>query len=74
MKIAVDQHKCVGAGNCVLSAPLVFDQRESDGIVVLLQALPDAAQEDAVRKAARLCPSGAIRIARDQAERTLPGR
>ena len=65
MKITVDQQKCVGAGNCVLNAPLIFDQRESDGIVVLLQAAPDAAFEDVVGKAVRQCPSGAIRIVHD---------
>ncbi|MFE3946199.1 ferredoxin, partial [Streptomyces sp. NPDC059118] len=35
MKVTVDQNKCVASGQCVLSAPDVFDQREEDGIVVL---------------------------------------
>jgi hypothetical protein len=29
-----------GAGSCVLIAPEVFDQREDDGIVILLNAEP----------------------------------
>ena len=41
MRVAVDQDKCCGAGKCVLLAPEVFDQREDDGVVVLLdEALP----------------------------------
>ncbi|GAA0915578.1 hypothetical protein GCM10009574_018210 [Streptomyces asiaticus] len=31
MKITVDEEKCCGAGQCVLIAPEVFDQREEDG-------------------------------------------
>ena len=40
MKITVDEAKCCGAGQCVLIAPEVFDQREDDGIVELLQPSP----------------------------------
>lgn len=40
MKITVDEEKCCGAGQCVLIAPEVFDQRDEDGIVALLDATP----------------------------------
>ena len=33
MKITVDEEKCCAAGQCVLIAPEVFDQRDEDGIV-----------------------------------------
>ena len=69
IKIHVDQHKCVGAGQCVMAAPQVFDQREEDGVVVLLQDHVDSALEPAVRKAARLCPAVAIRIEEVGSER-----
>ena len=36
-KVSVDTHRCVGAGHCVRIVPEVFDQRESDGIVLLLE-------------------------------------
>jgi ferredoxin len=36
MKVAVEQDRCVGSGQCVLLAPDVFDQRDEDGSVVLL--------------------------------------
>jgi ferredoxin len=46
----------------VLSAGSVFDQRESDGIVVLLDDDPPSQTQASVRRACELCPSGAIRI------------
>jgi len=60
-RIHVDQHKCVGAGQCVLSAPDLFDQ-DDDGIVVLLDANPGDDRHAAALKAARLCPAVAIRV------------
>lgn len=62
MRVAVDQDKCIAAGQCVASAPGVFDQRDSDGVVVLVKAAPDAAEEDDVRRAAGACPALAIQI------------
>jgi ferredoxin len=60
MKIEADQDKCVGAGQCVLTAPELFDQRDEDGVVVILQADPPGDQEGAARNAAMLCPASAI--------------
>ena len=62
MKITVDEPKCCGAGQCVLVAPDVFDQRDEDGIVVLLDTEPLADQHFAVREAAQVCPAAAIII------------
>ena len=60
MKITVDEAKCCGAGQCVLIAPEVFDQRDEDGIVILLDGEPAAEQDAAVREAASVCPAAAI--------------
>ncbi|WP_436735741.1 ferredoxin [Streptomyces sp. BBFR102] len=65
MKITVDEEKCCGAGQCVLIAPEVFDQRDEDGIVVLLDAAPPAEQHDAVRESAEVCPAAAIQVTED---------
>ncbi|MCM3922693.1 ferredoxin [Frankia sp. AiPs1] len=62
MKVSVDVDKCCGAGQCVLAAPDVFDQRDDDGIVILLDAAPPADQHDNVRKAAAVCPAAAIEV------------
>ncbi|MEV5707508.1 ferredoxin [Actinoallomurus sp. NPDC052274] len=62
MRVSVDQDKCCSAGNCVLLAPEVFDQRDEDGIVVLLDERPAERLHAAVREAADICPAGAIRL------------
>ncbi|MFF0296054.1 ferredoxin [Kitasatospora sp. NPDC004614] len=62
MTVSVDQDRCCGAGQCVRNAPEVFDQREEDGVVVLLDARPPAELRSAVEDAAASCPSGAVRI------------
>ncbi|HEV7960964.1 MAG TPA: ferredoxin [Actinoplanes sp.] len=64
MQISVDEDKCCGAGQCVLLAPDVFDQREEDGVVVLLDPAPGESQVDAVRNAAAMCPAAAIAVQR----------
>ncbi|RZT86794.1 ferredoxin [Pseudonocardia sediminis] len=65
MKIEIDQEKCIGAGQCVLSAPDVFDQREEDGIVVLLDEVPAEERWAGARDAAAVCPSGAVTVHED---------
>ncbi|MCY1072448.1 ferredoxin [Nannocystis sp. RBIL2] len=57
MRVIVDLEKCCGAGQCVLLAPKVFDQRD-DGIVILLDEHPP----EAVREAACVCPGAAIKL------------
>jgi ferredoxin len=62
MKVLVDQEKCVASGQCVVAAPEVFDQRDEDGVVVLLDADPPAGQGPDVRQAAAVCPALAITV------------
>ncbi|WP_301130352.1 ferredoxin [Streptomyces cacaoi] len=62
MRVTVDPDKCCGAGQCVLVAPEVFDQRDEDGIVVLLDAAPPADRHEAVREAAAICPAAALEV------------
>lgn len=62
MLIIADTSRCVGAGQCVLTDPEVFDQEESDGtVVVLVEQLTDS-QLDRARQAARYCPSQALSL------------
>ncbi|MFE9207347.1 ferredoxin [Micromonospora sp. NPDC007230] len=60
-RIRVDRDRCCGSGNCVVTAPEVFDQ-DDDGLVVLRRAEPAPDAADRVRQAADLCPSGAISL------------
>ncbi|MFB9662988.1 ferredoxin [Glycomyces mayteni] len=62
MKVTVDEDKCCGAGSCVLVAPDVFDQRDEDGIVILLEPAPAPEHHEAVREAASVCPALAIDV------------
>jgi ferredoxin len=62
MRITIDQNKCVASGQCVLAAPDVFDQREEDGIVVLLDSNPSPERAEDIRRAATLCPALAITV------------
>ncbi|ONI78329.1 ferredoxin [Kribbella sp. ALI-6-A] len=62
MQVEVDVPKCVASGQCVLIAPDVFDQRDEDGIVVLLDDSPPVEQYAAVRESALVCPAAAITV------------
>ncbi|MGW1378479.1 ferredoxin [Streptomyces sp. NPDC002446] len=63
MKITLDRNKCVAAGQCVLAAPDVFDQRDDDGTVLLLDAAPPHESLPHVTDAAARCPASAIEVA-----------
>ena len=65
MKVAVEEDKCCGAGACVMASPEVFDQRDEDGIVVLLEAQPSSELHGTVREAADMCPTRAIGLTED---------
>jgi ferredoxin len=62
MKVKVDQDNCISSGNCVLHSTEVFDQRDEDGVVVLLNENPPAEQAENVRRAASDCPAQVIHI------------
>ncbi|MEX5261574.1 ferredoxin [Kocuria sp. CPCC 205263] len=60
MRVSVDDTRCCSSGQCAALAPEVFDQREEDGVVILLDVAPPEAAHDAVREAAMACPAAAI--------------
>jgi ferredoxin len=62
MKVIAHQDKCVAAGQCAMFAPDVFDQREEDGVVVVLEESPDVSRGSDVYLAASACPARAIDI------------
>jgi ferredoxin len=62
MKIIADTTRCVGAGQCVLTEPTVFDQSEDDGTVIVLISEPPADLEAAAKEAVHICPSQALSL------------
>ncbi|QFU93778.1 ferredoxin [Amycolatopsis sp. YIM 10] len=62
MRITTDVDRCVGAGQCVLTEPAVFDQNEADGTVVLLTDEVGGEAAERVREATHICPAQALSI------------
>ncbi|MFC4093484.1 ferredoxin [Micromonospora sp. GCM10011541] len=62
LRVRVDRDRCCGSGNCVLTAPEVFDQDDADGLVLLRFTAPPPEVGERVRRAAGLCPAGAISL------------
>jgi ferredoxin len=60
IEITVDRALCIGSGDCVDTAPDVFQLDDEDKAVVVD---PDGASLDEVIDAARNCPVSAIFIA-----------
>ncbi|WP_250293313.1 ferredoxin [Streptomyces atroolivaceus] len=61
-RVRAEIHLCVGAGQCVLAAPAVFDQAVDDGLVLVLDDTPPDSELSAVRDAVWACPSGALTL------------
>lgn len=61
MSVVVHKDACVGAGQCALVAPDVFDQ-DDDGIVIVLDENPQGAAREAAQRAVRLCPARALEL------------
>ncbi|MEO3862904.1 ferredoxin [Acrocarpospora sp. B8E8] len=62
MRVNVNATRCIGAGQCVLIAPEVFDQSDDGTAMVLVDTLDDSAQT-VVREAVRACPSRSVSLA-----------
>jgi ferredoxin len=63
-ELVVDSSRCMGAGQCVLTAPDLFDQSEEEGTVLLVrEPRDDETDRSLVRRAVDLCPSGAVSFA-----------
>jgi len=65
MRITVDRDRCIGAGQCALTEPSVFDQSDEDGLVVVRTEHPPANTERSVRYVVALCPSRALGLDED---------
>lgn len=72
--LAVDRERCIGAGQCVLTAPELFDQ-DDEGLVTTRSAADLTADvHGVVDELVQLCPSGALRLSENSEESTSPIR
>ncbi|MEV0603284.1 ferredoxin [Streptomyces sp. NPDC050315] len=62
--ISIDTDRCIGSGQCALTAPKTFTQ-DDDGFSALLPHAEDAPADPLAREAARACPVQAITVAED---------
>jgi len=60
-RIDIDKNRCIGAGQCALTAPKVFTQ-DDEGFSELLPSYEDALEESTVEEAAQACPVQAITV------------
>ncbi|WP_327350824.1 carboxymuconolactone decarboxylase family protein [Streptomyces sp. NBC_01304] len=60
--VRIDRERCCSSGQCVGTAPDVFEQNDEDGLVMLRPGHRAATVQGAVRLAAALCPGGAITV------------
>jgi class 3 adenylate cyclase len=59
LRVRVDRHKCIGAGNCITIAPTAFDWLRGDfGKAEVLD--PESVDDELLREAAFACPTGAV--------------
>lgn len=57
MRVTALTNRCIASGACVLACSQVFNQRESDGVVELLQEHPSLDLLKKVQYAVSACPS-----------------
>lgn len=62
MRVIASTQKCIAGGNCVLACSDVFEQRDSDGTVHVLNERPALALLEKVRQAVDLCPAQVFTI------------
>ncbi|WP_141342171.1 ferredoxin [Bradyrhizobium sp. USDA 3458] len=62
MRVVVDQDLCGTTGQCALTLPGIFRQREPDGVADVCVTTVPQALHAAVRLAASQCPVAAIRL------------
>jgi ferredoxin len=64
MRIVVNPDICEMHGECTIAAPELFELDDDDdaAVVKVLVEHPSGPQEDLARKAAHICPVGAITL------------
>ena len=60
--VSIDPEYCIGSGDCVRLLPDAFELREELGVSVPLPAAAAETDIDLLERAARNCPTQAIRV------------
>lgn len=69
LRVRVDRHRCIGAGNCITIAPTAFDWHKGD-ILKADVTDSDSVDEEVLREAKLACPTMAIEI--EEVQELLP--
>jgi ferredoxin len=62
MRVKASTHICIASGTCAMISPDIFTQRDTDGVVHVLDAHPHLTLLNKVREAVTNCPSQALSI------------
>ena len=69
LRVRVDRHRCIGAGNCITIAPTAFDWHKGDYLKADVLDT-DSVDEEVLREAKLACPTMAIEI--EEVQELLP--
>ncbi|MET9290666.1 ferredoxin [Streptomyces sp. NPDC003077] len=64
MRITIDRERCIGSGQCVMTAPGVFTQ-DDEGLVELLPGHENGTSDPDVRHVPATCPVQAVSLSED---------
>lgn len=62
LEIKIDRERCIGSGECAMSAPAIFDIGDDDTAILVSDGPPWPASNDLLREIASHCPSHAISL------------
>lgn len=62
MHVIAQTQKCIASGTCVLTCPQVFEQRDEDGVVHVVDEHPSLTLLARVRQVVDLCPAQVFRL------------
>jgi ferredoxin len=69
MRVTAQTQKCIASGNCALTCPQVFEQRDEDGVVHVRDAHPSLDLLARIKQVVDLCPAQVFRLEdRDRTE------
>lgn len=62
MRVIAQTQKCIASGTCVLTCPQIFEQRDEDGVVHVVDEHPSLDLLTRVKQVIDLCPAQVFRL------------